>query len=648
MGKILFKTRYGLAISGYKSVLGIAYLLVIFLFLVDESSLIKGNFYQFTSGNIILLILRWYLGIAILFFTVFLLPRTISKASAIIKAGSILKEKKLGSKLFDYEETEILVTTEDDKYFKTNTHEWLSKYIAKNKSGIIGIVGLRGTGKTTLQNNVMKEQLEEGYVAFCISCPTKIEEVDFVINLFERLCSSVMRKLKIIFKEFIPDIDEDLPKKVGKTRRERVLRILGFPSLFLGTLGLIFFFISKNNPFTYLTSIQYLTLVVSLTAMGIIFIFYGYLGKILRGSMDERILHKRSRIGADHIELFLKTKDVIEVLAYEQSIKSKVESDIGLAKWLSIKLGREKTLKRRPFTLAGLIYNYRDYIENFVIPVFKKVIIVIDELDKVVDPNEVRDFLRKIKATFGIENVYYILSVATDVLESFQLRSILHKGEADSTFTEVVNINPFSLEDSVKMLNVYDYKFTERENSAIGVVAAGIPRDVVRIAKRYDIYRTLNKNSKNFTSFLYHDVRTSLDDFLRYFRGNYLYPEDLKAQVGESLFNLENVNDDSTLNNVIKSFNNILRGKDSKTEDSHDKGSSNDKDYVNVVKPDDLIRVFLLRLKVYRHLISQGQVENLDIIKLEKLRTILERLSFSIKESEDLYGRFFGKAGKAG
>src|SRR6185503_16601233 len=68
------------------------------------------------------------------------------------------------------------------------------------------------------------------------------------------------------------------------------------------------------------------------------------------------------------------------------------------------------------------------------------VLICVDELDKVVDFEEIRAFVRRIKAIFEVPGVYYYVSLAEDTLTSLYLGPAAGKNEIDSAFDHIIRI----------------------------------------------------------------------------------------------------------------------------------------------------------------------------------------------------------------
>lgn len=148
-------------------------------------------------------------------------------------------------------------------------------------------------------------------------------------------------------------------------------------------------------------------------------------------------------------------------------------------------------------TLMSLIVDYRTFAStvvyrlnrgalNYVDKSKFTILICIDELDKIVDFEEIRAFIRRIKAIFEIPGLYYYVSIAEDTLRSLYLGALAGKNEVDSAFDHIVRVPALSCDDGEMIAQSYLQKNIEapqlppRIARLIATIAFGIPRDIVR------------------------------------------------------------------------------------------------------------------------------------------------------------------------
>jgi hypothetical protein len=114
----------------------------------------------------------------------------------------------------------------------------------------------------------------------------------------------------------------------------------------------------------------------------------------------------------------------------------------------------------------------------------RAVVIGIDELDKLQDDQTVDDFLNDLKAAFGISGTYFIVAVSEDALARFERRGMPLRDVFDSTFDEIVRVEPLSLAESQALLDQRLVGLPLIYSGLCHVVSAGLPRDLIRTARR--------------------------------------------------------------------------------------------------------------------------------------------------------------------
>jgi hypothetical protein len=113
------------------------------------------------------------------------------------------------------------------------------------------------------------------------------------------------------------------------------------------------------------------------------------------------------------------------------------------------------------------------------------VLICIDELDKVVDFDDIRTFVRRIKAIFEVPGLYYYVSLAEDTLRALYLGPAEGKNEIDSSFDHIVRIPPVTCEIGEKIAERYLASHGHPSASnwlarTLSTLSFGVPRDIIR------------------------------------------------------------------------------------------------------------------------------------------------------------------------
>jgi hypothetical protein len=148
-------------------------------------------------------------------------------------------------------------------------------------------------------------------------------------------------------------------------------------------------------------------------------------------------------------------------------------------------------------TLMSLMINYRTFASTVVYRLNRgalnygdeskfTILVCIDELDKIVDFEEIRAFIRRIKAIFEIPGLYYYISIAEDTLRALYLGAVTGKNEVDSAFDHIVRVPALTCTDGEKIAQTYlqkslnDKQLPPRIGRLIATLAFGVPRDIIR------------------------------------------------------------------------------------------------------------------------------------------------------------------------
>lgn len=74
----------------------------------------------------------------------------------------------------------------------------------------------------------------------------------------------------------------------------------------------------------------------------------------------------------------------------------------------------------------------------------RRVIVAIDELDKVDSDVKAGQFLNDLKGIFGVPECFYLVSVSEEALSNFELRGLPFRDAFDSAFDEVAHFRYLS------------------------------------------------------------------------------------------------------------------------------------------------------------------------------------------------------------
>jgi hypothetical protein len=144
-------------------------------------------------------------------------------------------------------------------------------------------------------------------------------------------------------------------------------------------------------------------------------------------------------------------------------------------------MSRQRELAERPATLSTLVNDLRALTE-LAGEVTGRVIIAIDELDKMSDPDGVRDLLRDIKGIFEVPKVHFLVSVSDEAARTLNLGALAGRNEFNSSFYTVIELPPAHPAACAELLQRRG-RVPPDVAHALSVIAGGNPREVLRLAE---------------------------------------------------------------------------------------------------------------------------------------------------------------------
>ncbi|QEC79728.1 P-loop NTPase fold protein [Mucilaginibacter ginsenosidivorax] len=175
----------------------------------------------------------------------------------------------------------------------------------------------------------------------------------------------------------------------------------------------------------------------------------------------------------------------LEWLIYQVKLSSANEVSLPVSKFLA-KFSRSKELQTRPLSLPGVTSDFNDYILEAV-SVYTKIVICIDELDKIEDPAELNALLKGIKGIIGQDNTHFILTISEDALARFSNRFRKERDLIESSFEEIYFLN--KIEFALARQIISGKPMIEKEPTDVShdlqylliwLFGNGIPREIKR------------------------------------------------------------------------------------------------------------------------------------------------------------------------
>jgi hypothetical protein len=192
---------------------------------------------------------------------------------------------------------------------------------------------------------------------------------------------------------------------------------------------------------------------------------------------------------ADRSAIAAETRRHLEELKYLSTYSTRVSGTLLPKPILSLTGEKARERAEQPFTLPELVTSFRDYSARVaawrqsVTGSSARVVIGIDEVDKIRGGDRAEVFLNDIKAIFGVPGCLYIVSLSEDALTGFAQRTPTIRTTFDSAFDELVSVGPMTYRNSEELLFKRITGVPRPFLALCHVLAGGMPRDLVRAAR---------------------------------------------------------------------------------------------------------------------------------------------------------------------
>lgn len=165
-------------------------------------------------------------------------------------------------------------------------------------------------------------------------------------------------------------------------------------------------------------------------------------------------------------------------IKFQQSFTSGWSGALKLPVGLEGGINRAVTLAQKQMSNPEIVAAFIKFIES--VSKEYKVIIGIDELDKIESDEDAQKFLNEIKSIFGLPNCFYLISVSENAMSNFERRGLPFRDVFDSSFDNVVYVDYLNHRTAKNLL----------ERRIIGkpypfiylsyCLSGGLPRDLIR------------------------------------------------------------------------------------------------------------------------------------------------------------------------
>lgn len=348
----------------------------------------------------------------------------------------------------------------DDHFVETDASRRVSLLIDELSSASIGLSGARGAGKSTVLRHLCDpERHPDNDLRLLVHAPTAYDSREFLTHLFVRVCERVvgsqgpppapLRRLRMLVMRVLPWVcaGAGLALIVGTLYRGRMRAL------------------ADRLPDSARTYVL---------AGGGLLILSGLAVALVVNRRPQLRRMTRAQVAA-HAHL--------RRLRYQQAVTRTAVGETAIPG--GSKIGGQLAVQQteQAQSLPGLVAGFQELLTMVGTERRagrNKVVIGVDELDKIATAGEAEQFLNDLKVIFGVPGCYFLVTVSEDALAAFGRRSLSVRDTFDSAFDTVVEIPPLRGREALDLLSRRGVPLPVPYVWLCHVMTAGLARDLVR------------------------------------------------------------------------------------------------------------------------------------------------------------------------
>lgn len=171
--------------------------------------------------------------------------------------------------------------------------------------------------------------------------------------------------------------------------------------------------------------------------------------------------------------------DRLKSIKFQQSYTSGWSGSLKLPLGLEAGTSNAVTMAQNQLSMPEIASSFARFIKEVATANYK-VVIGIDELDKIATDELARQFINDIKSIFGLPNCFYLVSVSEDAMSSFERRGLPIRDEFDSAFDELIYVEHLKFNVARTLL---EQRLLGRPIPFFALsycMSGGLPRDLIR------------------------------------------------------------------------------------------------------------------------------------------------------------------------
>lgn len=359
-----------------------------------------------------------------------------------------------------------------DYHVSTAIEREMAELAVRLAGGSVGIAGSRGSGKSTLIRRYCEPAPGNGNLCCMVSAPVDYAARDFVLHLFATFCKAV--------DAFVDELPR--PRRIWNALASAITRYYwhAFWPIVAASLLILQWFVhpaaggkaaAATGPWTSYIAIAILVLWGWLTYPDLRW------GFRVRRRQAPVLPAKGLRTEAG--------RNLARV-RYLQTRTTGWSGSLTVPGGPQAQRSRGLSWAEQPLSYPEIVDRFRVFAgraAEFVAGHGRQVFIGVDELDKIGTPQQAETFLNEIKGIFGVPHVYFLVSVSDEALTSFERRGLPLRDVFDSSFDEIVRVEPLAYDDSRRLLYRRVVGLNEPYIALCHCLSGGLARDLIRAAR---------------------------------------------------------------------------------------------------------------------------------------------------------------------
>jgi AAA domain len=397
----------------------------------------------------------------------------------------------------------------------TKSESRTASILTQMDGGSIALAGPRGAGKSTLLRKYTEtgraNVRDEPCISVYLTAPAEYVPRDFLAELFQQLCVEYLR-----YKNC------PLPEPMYKERRKpklrntfvRMWRILILSLRAAIAIAAIYWLVRPeldthyhqicestfdafkdwyDHAYRYLYKKEikpgWPAIIRIPAAIFLCFVFFPGPRK-WKGHLRS---HKEPEL-ARRAREYLFRLQVDKTVTWGGSLNSSIIRGFGLS------LNKGGSASYTPWTLPELVGHIRRFMQDISSDFSNSshaIIVGIDEIDRIGSLDHAEKFIGEIKAIFGVEKCFFLVSVAEDVGSVFAQRATAGRSILENAFDDIVIVAPLDFEETRDLLLKRVPGFTDSFAYLVHALSGGLPRELIRVTRRLvDVNQELSGSSR--------------------------------------------------------------------------------------------------------------------------------------------------------